>query len=134
MLLPKQSLADTWHTGVLWEFHTNTGSGHHLALNSNSTFRIARDIAPGASTSSYVFTTGPAVPWDQWMAVTLEVKWSYSADGYYKVWMDGVQYVDATGVPTVFDGTPYLQFGWYAQRGAGITNRIQVGGIHREEF
>jgi hypothetical protein len=134
MLLPRQSLINRWHTGVLWEFHTNTGSGHHLALNSDSTFRIAREIANGAAASSYVFTTGPAVPWDQWMTVKLEVKWSSSADGYYKVWMDDVQYVDATSVPTVFDGIPYLQFGWYAERGFGITNRIQFGGILMEEL
>src|SRR5690349_10483288 len=50
LLLPRQALADTWHTGVLWEFHTDTGSGHHIALNADSTFRLARDIASGAST------------------------------------------------------------------------------------
>ena len=134
MMLPTQSLTDTWHTGALWEFHTDSASGHHLALNSDSTFRIAREIAMGDSISSYDITTGPAVRWDQWMTVNIEVKWSSSADGYYKVSIDHVPYVNATNVRTVFDGIPYLQFGWYAQRGAGITNRIQFGGILMEEL
>lgn len=134
MMLPTQSLTNTWHTGALWEFHTNSASGHHLALNSDSTFRIAREIAAGDSIRSYEFTTGPSVRWDQWTTVNIEVKWSSSADGYYKVWVDGVQYVDAASVRTVFDGDPYLQFGWYAERGAGITNRIQFGGIRVEEL
>ncbi|MGU3499868.1 heparin lyase I family protein [Mycobacterium sp. C31M] len=132
ILLPKQSLIDEWHTGVLWEFHTNTSSGHHLSLSSDSRFRIGRDIEPVGSRPAFDYTTGPAVPWDRWIKVTMELKWSYSNNGYFKVWIDGVQYVNATAVATVFTGDPYLQFGWYSTRGAGITNRIRFGGIRRE--
>ena len=47
LYLPKQSLIQDWHAGVLWEFHTNSSSGHHLALAPDGTFRIGRQSAYG---------------------------------------------------------------------------------------
>jgi hypothetical protein len=40
MYLPKQSLTQDWQAGVLWEFHTDSSSGHHLALAAGLTNEV----------------------------------------------------------------------------------------------
>jgi len=127
MYLPKQSLTQDWQAGVLWEFHTDSSSGHHLALAPDGTFRIARQSAYG---QIYSYTSGGPVPWDRWIPVEYDVKWSLGSDGYLRVSIDGKQYLNYSGA-TVFanDGDPYLQFGFYAARGAGLTNEVWFSGI-----
>ena len=128
LYLPKQSLIQAWHAGVLWQFHTNSSSGHHLALDPDGTFRIVRQTAYGAE--SYTSTSGGPVPWDRWVPVVFDVKWSLGSDGYLRVSIDGQQYLDYSG-PTVFanDGDPYLQFGFYSRLGAGLTNEVRFSDI-----
>ena len=133
LYLPKQSLIQHWHAGVLWEFHTNSSSGHHLALDPDGTFRIGRQTAYGAE--SYRLTSGGPVPWDRWVPVVFDVKWSLRSDGYLRVSIDGTQYLDHSGA-TVFanDGDPYLQFGFYSRLGAGLTNKVRFSDIRVEEW
>jgi hypothetical protein len=122
LYLPKQSLIQEFQAGVLWEWHTESSSGHHLALDPNATFRIARQSAYG---QIYSDTSGGPVPWDRWIPVAYEVKWSVGSDGYLRVSIDGKQYLNYSGA-TVFanDGDPYLQFGFYSRLGAGLTNKV----------
>lgn len=127
LYLPKQPLIQEWQAGVLWEFHTDSSSGHHLALDPDGTFRIGRQSAYG---ENYSYTSGGPVPWDRWVPVAYDVKWSRGSDGYLRVSIDGKQYLDYSG-PTVFanDGDPDLQFGFYARRGAGLTNTVRFSNI-----
>ena len=131
LYLPKQSLIQDWHAGVLWEFHTNSSSGHHLALAPDGTFRIGRQSAYG---EIYSFTSGGPVPWDRWVPVVYDVKWSLGGDGYLRVSIDGQQYLNYSG-PTVFanDGDPVLQFGFYSRLGAGLTNEVRFSDIRVQE-
>ena len=131
LYLPKQSLIQDWHAGVLWEFHTKSSSGHHLALDPDGTFRIGRQSAYG---EIYSFTSGGPVPWDRWVPVAYDVKWSLGGDGYLRVSIDGQQYLNYSG-PTVFanDGDPFLQFGFYSRLGAGLTNEVRFSDIRVQE-
>ena len=131
LYLPKQSLIQQWHAGVLWEFHTNSSSGHHLALDPDGTFRIGRQSAYGRN---YSYTSGGPVPWDRWVPVEYDIKWSYGSDGYLRVSIDGKQYLNYSGA-TVFanDGDPYLQFGFYSRLGAGLTNEVRFSDIRVQE-
>ena len=49
--LPTQTFLPKWFCGVLWEFHTNTASGHALTIDVTSTpqqcFRIMRHTGEG---------------------------------------------------------------------------------------
>ena len=111
-------------SGLLVEFHTDQSSGHHLKVEQDA-FYIGRQSAPGGV---YHTLRGPAVPWGQWVAVEFDIKWSNRNDGYLKVTIDGVQYMNYSG-QTVFDAeTPYLQFGWYGFLGHG-TNQVEFGPI-----
>jgi hypothetical protein len=112
-------------SGLLIEWHTDQSSGHHLTVEQDGCFHIFRQKAPG-----YVYDNeqGPAVPWGQWVAVEFDIKWSNGNDGYLKVTIGGVQYMNYSG-QTVFDAeTPYLQFGWYGILGRG-TNQVEFGPI-----
>ena len=131
MYLPKQSLIQDWHAGVLWKFHTNSSSGHHLVLAPDGTFRIGRQSA--YSRNLQLHRSSP-VQWDRWVPVVYDVKWSLGGDGYLRVSIDGQQSVDSSG-PTVFanDGDPNLQFGFYSQLGAGLTNEVRFSDIRVQE-
>ena len=131
LYLPKQSLIQEWHAGVLWEFHTDSSSGHHLALDPSGTFRIGRQSAYG---EVYSYTSGGPVPWDRWIPVVYEVKWSLGSEGYLRVSIDGQQYLNYSGATDFAnDGEPALQFGFYSQRGAGLTNKVSFSDIRVQE-
>ncbi len=122
MMLPPPTQSAS---GLLVEWHTDQSSGHHLTVEQDGCFHIFRQSAPG-----YVYDNeqGPAVPWGRWVAVGFDIKWSNGNDGYLKVTIDGVQYMNYSG-QTVFDAeTPYLQFGWYGILGRG-TNQVEFGPI-----
>lgn len=132
LFLPSQTLANSWHTGVLWERHTATASGHFLALNSDGTFRIGRHTAIG-NNYSYVGggSGGPAVAWDTWIPIVITIKWTQASDGFVRVSIGGTQYMDSNGATSFSgDGTPNLQYGWYSDKG-GLTNRSMFGNIVR---
>jgi|SRR5271166_1933103 len=112
-------------SGLLFQWHTDQSSGHHLTVEPDGNFHIFRQSAPGLV---YDIEQGPAVPWGQWVPVEFDIKWSNGDDGYLKVTIGGVQYMNYSG-QTVFDaGTPYLQFGWYGYQGNG-TNQVEFGPI-----
>ena len=122
MMLPPPAQSTS---GLLIEWHTDQSSGHHLTVEQDGRFHIFRQSAPG-----YVYDVeqGPSVPWGQWVAVEFDIKWSNGNDGYLKVTIGGVQYMNYSG-QTVFDAeTPYLQFGWYGFLGHG-TNQVEFGPI-----
>jgi hypothetical protein len=147
---PTQTVMNTWHTGLFFEFHTSADSGHNFALD-NWTFpghivwRVT-SVLPGGNVYAYGPLTNPKgftdVTFDTWHHFRMDIKWSLAADGWKKVWIDGVQYQDFTGatVPTGV-GTPYCQFGYYSDTAAGgvyfdgahgqvpVTNRVTVGGV-----
>ena len=129
--LPTQTFLPDWFCGVLWEFHTNTSSGHALAIDVTSTpqpcFRIMRNTGGGEATPYYT----DSLILNHWYHVVVEVKWSLGPDGYIRWFIDGTKWLDYSGA-TCFpgDGDPYLQFGYYSLTGAG-TNYSQFGGITR---
>ena len=43
----------------------------------------------GLRRESYSYTSGGPVPWDRWVPVVYEVKWSQGSDGYLRVSIDG---------------------------------------------
>jgi hypothetical protein len=133
LYLPTQTLAGNWPCGVLWENHTSTSSGHHLALNNDGTYRIGRQSGPG---QNYVLlgagAGGPPIIWNTWVPIRFWVKWSLASDGFFRFYINGVQYVNFTGA-TAFagEGQPWVQFGWYAERPSGVTSISKFGNIQR---
>ena len=75
---------------------------------------------------------------DAWHHCTIKVRWSLGSDGFYQLFMDGTQYVNHQNTPTVYfgdGGTPFLQFGLYADIGAanGVASvgnsQVTIAGI-----
>jgi Polysaccharide lyase len=129
LFLPTQQLSRVWHTGLLIEWHTNTSSGHHMSMDMQTgspRLRIGRNL----NNYNYAYTYAPAPAWNQWTPVRFEFKWSTGSDGRYRVDVGGVTRVNYSG-PTAFpgDSVPYLQFGWYARRGEGLTNTVRFGNM-----
>ncbi|MBA2361043.1 MAG: heparin lyase I family protein [Actinobacteria bacterium] len=107
----------TWHSGVLWEFHTASASGHHIAIDNSSfaTPRFRVGVHDPRVVGEYRFVYGSrGIDFDRWIPWRMRVKWSYGDDGFIQVWVDGELLADFTG-PTLKQGeSPYLQFGYYA--------------------
>jgi hypothetical protein len=136
--LPSQKIVTSWNGGVLWEFHTSTSSGHHIGLDNtgrgptNPSFRFGRQDAAG---ENYAYTWAP-LTFNTWHHFVINVKWSLGTGGHYQLSMDGTQYINFSG-PTTFsgEGTPYLQFGFYADIGAdtGVASvgnsQVTIAGI-----
>jgi hypothetical protein len=128
--LPTQTFLPDWFCGVLWEFHTNTSSGHSLAIDVTSAPQPCFKILEYQGASSTPTYTAP-LSFNHWYKVVVQVKWSLGSDGYIRWFIDGTKWLDHSGA-TCFpdDGDPYLQFGYYSFTGAG-TNYSQFGGITR---
>jgi hypothetical protein len=148
--LPSQEIVTSWNGGALWEFHSGgTSSGHHVALDAtgrgptNPSFRFGVETTGGAG-YAYSFTWAPLV-FNAWHHFTINAKWSEGSDGFYKLTMDGTQYVNYTG-PTYYaadtsqtpagqNANPFLQFGFYADIGAknGVASvgnsQVTIAGI-----
>ena len=75
------------------------------------------------------------MPWDRWVPVEYDIKWSYGSDGYLRVSIDGNQYLNYSWA-TVFanDGDPYVQFGFYSRLGAGLTNEVRFSDIRVQKI
>jgi Polysaccharide lyase len=107
-----------WHAGVLWEHHTETETGHHIAID-GSTPRGSR-IRFGvhnAAANNYRFSWANApIVLGHWYSWRLKIKWSTGSDGFVQGWLDGKRLVNYRG-PTIKVGEhPKLQFGYYATR------------------
>ena len=144
LYLPTQGVVTSWNGGVLMEFHTpGVSSGHTVELDNTGrgpggagvpSFRFGFQHAAGAN---YLYTWAP-LTFNTWHHVTIKVRWSLGTDGFYQLSLDGTQYVNHTGVPTVYSGdggTPFLQFGLYADIGtqvgvAGVGNsQVTIAGL-----
>jgi hypothetical protein len=141
--LPSQEIVTSWNGGVLWEFHTpNTSSGHNIALDNTGrgpggapSFRFEYETVGGAN-YAYAFKWA-ALTFNAWHHFTIKVRWSLGSDGFYQAFLDGTPYQNFTG-PTVYaadNGTPFLQFGFYADIGAanGVASvgnsQVTIAGI-----
>ena len=127
--LPTQASLPHWFCGVLWEFHTNTSSGHNLAIDVTSTpqpcFKIMRDTGGGPK-PDYTFLPSPSTTGTR-SSCRSNGRWDRTAIyGGLLTARNGWDYSGATCFPG--DGDPYLQFGYYSSTGAG-TNYSQFGGI-----
>lgn len=129
MYLPAQSINVDQY--VLWQWHTNSSSGHNIGLNRDGTYRLTRQSAYG-QVYERNYTGGPPIVFDRWHPCRIQVKWSLNSDGFLRMWIDNKQVMNFSGA-TQFanDGTPYLQFGWYGIRPSGVTNTVRFGNIQR---
>lgn len=140
--LPKQTFASKtfWNAGVLFEFHTDTSSGHNLSIDNtgrgvggaNPSFRMGVQTALG---NTFKYTWTDKIIFDHWYHVIMLIRWTTAKDGFARIWIDGKQWVNHSG-PTCFanDGNPYLQFGYYADLAEGETNYSQFGAITRTDI
>jgi len=150
--LPSQQIVTSWNGGVLWEFHSGgANSGNDVTLDNtgrgptNPSFRFGVETAGGGSGTD-AWTWAPLV-FNAWHHFTINVKWSEGSDGFYKLTMDGTQYVNHTG-PTYYaadnsqtpagqNANPFLQFGFYADIGADNrvasvgNSQVTIAGITR---
>ena len=124
-----------WHAGVLWEFHTQSDSGHHLAIDGRQSdggprLHFARYEPPWTPGSSYKHSYDSApLKFDHWYQCRMQIKWSSGDDGFLKFWLDGAVLDDYSG-PTIKPGERgYLQFGYYSV--AELRNEVWFAGIHR---
>jgi hypothetical protein len=121
---------ETWHAGALFESgHTATQSGHLLGINTVSypTDRFIYGVWVGPG-NNYEFTwSEEPIQYDRWYKFKLEVKYTTAADGYVKMWMDGVQVVNHAG-PSIEPGSGLaMQVGYYSA--AQLTNEVRYGGV-----
>jgi hypothetical protein len=142
--LPKQNIVTSWNGGVLWEFHSaGVSSGHHISLDNRGKEPAWRFGFQNAAGQKYTYgqkgETGPAVKFDTWHRLRINLKWSTAKDGFYTVRLNDTVVQNFTNVPTWFtaDGgaLPILQFGFYADIGAKVgatpagTNQVTFAGI-----
>jgi hypothetical protein len=141
MYLPSQTFPAAFFSGVLWEVHTQANQAHSAQIDTNQhgtptapywKFYIQYD-AGGNNVHTYYSTTPIAL--DVWHQVVIQAKWSQGTDGVMQWFVDGVCYANYQGQTywTAF-GKPYVQFGYYSQRGAGLTNTVQFGPMVRRQF
>ena len=127
---------DASQGGVLWEFHTQSDSGHHLSIYGTRSaggprLQFRQYIPPWTPGSSYTRIYDPAGPlkFDHWYDVREQIKWSNGPDGILKFWLDGALMVDYTGITIKPGETAKLQFGFYSAR--QLSNEIHFAGISK---
>lgn len=140
VLIPTQVIQQTWHTGLLWEFHTqppSNASGCSITLDTvskpgHTQWRWLRYGAGG-----YAINYGPDVVLDAWHHIRIEINFSV-ANGHVRYFLDGVQTMSFAGSTSpAGEQPPFLQFGWYSSNstaGAGtsaVTNTCTIAGITR---
>jgi hypothetical protein len=122
-------LPETWHAGTLFQDHTFFQSGHHLALDSltfpSDRFRYGVWVGPG-NNYEYQWSEQP-IQYDRWYRFNWEIKYSTGADGYVKMWMDGVQVVNHAGPSIEPNSGLAMQVGYYSA--AQLTNEVRYGGV-----
>ena len=105
-----------WWSGLLWEFHTETVSGHHIAIDGRNPKKPRlRYGVYDPRTDEYQFTWFPKpIVFDRWYSWRLRVKWSTGPDGFVRGWLNGRRVMDYVG-PTIEVGEhPKIQFGYYS--------------------
>jgi hypothetical protein len=124
-------LPDAWTGGLLWEWHTQTMSGNHLAIDGRAAANgpYFRFELYDPATGDYRRSLGPRVQFDHWYTARMQLKWSHGSDGWIKCWLDGAQVTDLTGATLKAGESPKLQFGFYAD--AQKNNEVHFAGIRR---
>jgi Polysaccharide lyase len=105
-----------WWSGVLVEFHTETESGPHIAIDGEIPNRPRlRYGVYDPRTDDYRFTWfKKPIVFDRWYTWRLRMKWSTGSDGFLRSWVNGKKVMDYVG-PTIEVGEhPKLQFGYYS--------------------
>jgi hypothetical protein len=100
-------------TGVLWEFHTASMSGNHIAIDP-TTRDLRFGLYNGPQTYQF-FNTGNVVAMDRWYSWRMRIKWAYDGTGFVQGWIDDVQIANKVGATLGSGERPWLQFGFYAQ-------------------
>lgn len=104
-----------WHAGLLWEWHTESMSGNHFAIDGWSFAQPRLRFGVVKPDGSYhFFFSRKNIQFDHWYSWRIKIKWSYGSDGFLEAAINDELRVNHTG-PTLKQGErPYLQFGYYA--------------------
>ena len=104
-----------WHAGVLVEFHTETSTGMHLAIDGLGRAPRFRFGVHDPTTDGYRFSYfANRIRFGRWYSWRMKIKWSEGRDGYFRGWVDGRLVASSDG-PTLKSGEhPKLQFGFYS--------------------
>jgi hypothetical protein len=127
----RQGFPRHWHAGVLWEFHTQSASGHNISIDGRGQRpRLRFAVHDGRVDGDYRFSYFPKpIRFDHWYSWRLKVKWSYGDDGFVQGWLNGRLMANVSG-PTLLPGEhPYLQFGFYSV--AQLRNEVWHAAISR---
>jgi Polysaccharide lyase len=120
-----------WHAGVLVEFHTQTASGMHLAIDGRGPVPRFRFGIYDPTTDDYRFVYAPnRIRFGHWYSWRMTIRWSNGRDGYFRGWLNGRLLATYDG-PTLKqdDDHPKLQFGYYSI--AELRNEVWYAAIRR---
>jgi hypothetical protein len=141
--LPSQTFSKTgytqngWFTGDLWEFHTNTTNPSIQVDVTNSPIAPTpawRVMLPTDDNVSWTDFYGPAITFNTWHQLVVQVYWSNTANGFHRWYIDGQLIANHTAANWWSDaGNPFIEYGYYAGRG-GVTNYAQFGPLTRQVF
>jgi hypothetical protein len=100
---------------LLWEFHTETMSGNHFAID--RTDLRPRMAVYRQSDDWYDFSYASfAIAWDRWYTWRIVIKWATDTSGFFHGWIGEEKVCAYTARSTIKVGEhPYLQFGFYAE-------------------
>jgi len=119
-----------WHAGLVWEYHTQSDSGHHLAIDGSQKrlhFGLWKPpFTPGAAGYQHFYLPG-TVQMDHWYVCDLEIKWAADASGRLRFSVDGQQIVDYSGQTIKAGETRWLQFGFYSRNYP--SNEVQFANV-----
>ncbi len=119
-----------WHAGVLVEFHTETASGMHLAIDGRGRAPRFRFAVHDPATDGYRFAYAPnRIRFGHWYSWRMKIKWSYERDGYFRGWLNGRLVAASDGATLKPGEQPKLQFGYYSV--AELRNEVWYSQIQK---
>lgn len=120
-----RSFSDGGHT-IQWHHPTSTGGTPLSLQNYGGQFQIVRLVNGN-------FTVEPVAPIsvvpNKWYNMRWEIKWSSTATGYVRFYIDGKLYYSYTGLTCDTQGIPYLKLGqnrWPDTNGGAIRDQTIV--------
>ncbi len=111
--------------GVVWEWHTASMSGNHIAIDPDGRLRIGA-YNPVDQWYRYGYDPAGQVQTDHWYSWRIQLKWSHGSDGFLKGWLDGNLIADFTGATLKAGESQYLQFGFYSGPGSARNEVIHA--------
>ena len=126
------------HACVFFEIgHTDLTSGHFVAVDTDAApdnYFAAIDVDGTEPGYEYQQVGGShLVQWDTWVQWRFVIKWSYTANGFVRIYKDGALFASKEDFASVVQadpdtsGPPSLHTGWYSIDEEN--NQILVGGI-----